>query len=136
MSRQDQYDVRVSVDGQDLATFDTFSGGEIDSEEVTYKPGAMGPRISLGGSVNVGEVTVSVIYDLARIHTLVHWLISRVGKGNVVISKQPLDVDQNAFGRPLTYRGTLKTVTPPEHDSESTDAARLELAMTPSGTVV
>lgn len=135
MSRADQYDVRVSVDGTDLGTFDTFAGGEIDSEETTYKPGAMGSRISLGGSVNVGNVTVAVLYDLSRIHTVVHWLISRVGKGDVVINKQPLDVDGNVFGRPLVYKGKLKQVNPPEHDSESSDAARVELEVTPVGTV-
>lgn len=135
MSRQDQYDVRVSVDGVDLSTFDTLSGGEIDSEETTYKPGGMGARISLGGSVNVGNVTVAVLYDLARIHVLAHWLISRVGKGDVVVNKQPLDVDGNVYGRPLVYRGKLKQVNPPEHDSESSDAARLELEITPAGTV-
>lgn len=135
MSRVDQYDVRVTVDGQLLGTFDTLSGGEIDSEETTYKPGGMGPRVSLGGSVNVGNVTVAALYDLAKIHTLMHWLIGRVGKATIVVNKQPLDVDGNAFGRPLVYSGKLKQVNPPEHDSESSDAARVELEMTPAGTV-
>jgi hypothetical protein len=35
----------------------------------------------------------------------------------------------------LVYRGTLKTVTPPEIDSESSDAAVLEIEVTPAGTV-
>jgi len=135
MSRQDQYDVRVSVDGVDLGTFDTLTGGEIDSEETTYKPGAMGSRISLGGSVNIGNVTVERLYDLTRDHLTVHWLISRAGKGWAVVSKQPLDVDGNVFGRSLTYQGRLKQVTPPEHDSESSDAARIGLEITPVGTV-
>ena len=133
--RQDQFDVRVTVDGEDLGTFDKFSGGEIDSEEVTYKPGGMAPRISLGGSVNPGNVTVSVLYDLARINQVVHWLAARVGKADMVVSKQPLDVDGNVFGRPLVYQGKLKQVNPPEHDSESSDAALIELEMTPAGTV-
>lgn len=135
MSRVDQYDVTVTLDGEPLGTFDTLSGGEIDSEETTYKPGAMGARVSLGGSVNIGNVTVAVLYDLSRIHTIVHWMISRVGKGDVVIKKQPLDVDGNVFGRPLVYSGKLKQVNPPEHDSESSDAARVELEVVPVGTV-
>jgi hypothetical protein len=133
--RQDQYDVKVSVDGVDLGTFDKLSGGEIDSEETTFKPGAMGARISLGGSVNVGSVTVSRLYDLTRDHAIVHWLISRAGKGSAVISKQPLDVDGNVFGRPIVYSGKLKQVNPPEVDSESSDAALIELEVTPTGTV-
>jgi hypothetical protein len=135
MSRVDQYDVRVTIDGRDLGTFGRMAGGEIDSEETTYKPGGMGPRISLGGSVNVGNVTVGILYDLASVHTLVHWLISRVGKATMVVNKQPLDVDGNAFGRALVYSGKLKMVTPPEPDSEANDAAFLELEMTPAGTV-
>jgi len=133
--RQDQFAVTVVVDGTDLGTFDTFSGGEIDSEEVTYKPGGMAPRVSLGGSVTPGNVTVSVLFDLARFQEIIHWLISRAGKGEIVVNKQPLDVDGNAFGRPLVYRGKLKQVNPPEHDSESSDAAKIELEMTPAGTV-
>lgn len=135
MSRQDQYDVRVVVDDRDLGTWDKFTGGEVDSEELTFKPGAMGSRVSLGGSVNLGNVTVSRLYDLSHVHAIVHWLISRVGKATVVITKQPLDVDANAWGKPLTYRGKLKQINPPEHDSESNDAALLELEMTPAGTV-
>jgi hypothetical protein len=135
MSRVDQYDVRVSVDGVNLGTFDKFAGGEVDSEETTYKPGAMAPRIALGGSTNVGNVTVSVLYDLTRIHQIVHWLMSRVGKGTVVVNKQPLDVDGLAYGRPLVYSGRLKQVHPPEPDSEGSDAALLEMEITPYGTV-
>jgi hypothetical protein len=134
--RQDQYDVRVVVDSVDLGTFDKLTGGEIDSEETTYKPGGMGARVSLGGSVNPGNVTVSVLYDLTRIHTIVHWLIGRVGKARATISKQPLDVDGNAFGQAITYPARLKQVNPPEVDSESSDAALLELEFTVDGSVV
>jgi hypothetical protein len=133
--RQDQYDLKVSVDGQDLGTWDKFTGGEVDSDETTYKPGGMAPRISLGGSVNVGAVTVSRLFDLTRDEPLVHWLISRAGKGQAVVSKQPLDVDGNVNGRPLVYSGKLKQVNPPEVDSESSDAALIELELTPAGTV-
>jgi hypothetical protein len=133
--RQDQHDVEVSIDGIDTGTWDKLTGGEIDSEETTYKPGAMGARVALGGSVNVGNVTVSRMYDLTRDGQLIHWLISRVGKGDVVIAKGTLDVDGNSFGRGLTYKGRLKQVNPPEVDSESADAAMLELEVTPVGTV-
>src|SRR5215831_8676509 len=135
-SRKDQYDITVSVDGRPLGTWDKLTGGDIDSDEMTYKPGGMGNRISLGGSTNVANVIVSVLYDLQRIHGIVHWLIPQVGKANVVIKKQPLDVNGNVSGmRPITYTGKLKRITPPEVDSEAVDAALLELEMTPVGTV-
>jgi hypothetical protein len=136
VSRKDQYDVRVVVDGVDLGTFDKLTGGDVDSTETTYNLGGMGSRVALGGSVDPQNVVVSVLYDLTRIHSVVHWLIQRVGKAQATISKQPLDVDGNAFGQPITYPARLKHVTPPEVDSESSDAALLELEFTVNGSVV
>lgn len=135
MSRQDQYAVSMTVDGTPLGVYDKLTGGEIDSEETKYKPGGMGSAVSLGGSVEVGNLTISRLYVLNRDHDNIHWLLSRAGKGQVVVNRQPLDVDGNAYGRPLVYTGTLKTVTPPEVDSESSDAALLECEITPAGTV-
>ena len=134
-TRKDQYDVRVVVDGRNLGTFDVLTGGETDTDELVYKPGGMGPQLSLGGIVTVGQTVVNRIYELDRDHATVHWLLSRVGKGQMTISKQPLDVDGNVYGKPLVYKGTLKRCTPPEVDSNSTDAAIIELEMTPAGTV-
>jgi hypothetical protein len=134
--RKDQYDVRVVVDGVDLGTFDKMTGGDVDSNETTYLLGGMGPRVALGGSVTPQNVVVSVLYDLQKIHSVVHWLIARVGKAIGTVSKQPLDVDGNAYGTPITYPVRLKHVTPPEVDSEASDAALLELEFTVNGTVV
>src|SRR4051812_30158701 len=137
MSRQDQYAITMSVDNVDLGIWDKLTGGEVDSEEAKFKPGNMGAHVSLGGSVEIGNLTISRLYDLARDHLGanghgVHWLIGRAGKGQVTVNRQPLDVDGNAYGRPLVYTGTLKTVTPPEVDSESSDAALLECEVTPA----
>jgi hypothetical protein len=133
--RADQFNVTAVIDGKNLGTFDKLSGGEVDSEETRYRPGGLGKPISLGGAITVNNVTISRLFDLAREQAIIHWLISRAGKGKMTINKQPLDVDGNVYGRPLVYTGKLKQVTPPEHDSESSDAALLELEMVPSGTV-
>src|SRR5215475_3364414 len=130
--RQDRFRVTAAVDGRDLGVFETFSGGEVDSEETTFKLGAMGPRVSLGGSVNVGNVTIGSLFDLSRWQPIIHWVISRAGKGTLTVKKQPLDVDGNAFGDPLTYTGKLKQVNPPDVDANSSDAAVLELELTPA----
>jgi hypothetical protein len=135
MSRQDQYAVTLNIDGRDMGVWDKLNGGEIDSEESKYKPGGMAPHVSLGGSVEVGNLTLGRLYVLNRDHDLIHWLIGRVGKGSVVANRQPLDVDANAYGRPIVYTGKLKTVTLPEVDSESADPAVVELEITPAGTV-
>lgn len=127
MSRVDQYSVTASVDGTTLGTFDKLSGGEIDSEETKYKPGAMAPQVSLGGSVTVNNVTIQRLYRLDRDLPQLPLLKSRVGKGKVTVTKQSLDVDGNPFGTPLVYRGVLKQLTFPDADSESSSAAMVQL---------
>jgi len=133
--RKDTWDVTVVVDGRKFWTWDVMTGGETDSDQLTYKPGGMANAVSLGGSVTVGQVVLSKLYDLQRDTAQIKWLLSRVGKGNVVINKQPLDVDGNAYGSALVYHGILKRVTPPEVDSTSTDAATYEIEVTPAGLV-
>jgi hypothetical protein len=133
--RQDAFDVTVKVDGTDLGVWSKCDGGAVDSDELTYAPGGMGPKVSLGGHATVAEVTVTALYDLDFFQPLIHWLIGRAGKGQAVINKQPLDADGNAFGRALVYSGILKTVTPPVHDANASAAAEIVLAVTPLGTV-
>lgn len=135
MSRQDQYAVTLTVDNIDFGIWDKLDGGEVDSEELKYKPGGMGAHVSLGGSVEVGNLTLSRLCLLERDHAQIHFLIERVGKANVVVNRQPLDVDANAYGDALVYTGKLKAVSPPEVDSESSDAGLLEIEITPAGTV-
>lgn len=136
MSRLDQYDVSISVNGTNLGTWDKMSGGAIDSEELKYKPGAMATEISLGGPITVGNVTVSRLYDLQRDHPLVPTLKGAVGKGVVVVRKQPLDLNRSPFGNPIVYTGTLKTLTLPEPDSEGSGSpAMVELEISSAGIV-
>ena len=137
MSRQDQYNVTVVLEANgaamprmDLGTWDKMSGGEVDSEETKYRPGNMGAEVTLGGYTTVGNVTVSRLYDLARDHGVIKSIVNRVGKVNVTVTKQNLDTNGSPFGTPLVYKGKLKRVTPPEVDSESADAAMVEIEIT------
>ena len=132
-SRQDQSAVTVSIDGVDYGIWDKRDGGGVDSEETKYKPGGMGKPISLGGNVETDNVTVSRLYDLERDHTVVQTLLSKPGKGRMVVKDQPLDPDGNPFGAPTVWRGVVKTVTPPERDSESSDPAMIEIEMSTEG---
>jgi hypothetical protein len=136
MSRQDQYNVTVSIAGSNLGTFDKMSGGEFDSEETKYKPGAMAPQISLGGSQTVSNIVLKRLYVLERDHTIINWLKSQVGKGEVVVTKQPLDINEHPYGSPIVYQGKLKKVMPPPADSEATTTpAELELEVSTAGIV-
>ncbi len=127
MSREDQYNITVSVDRTSYGVFDKFNGGEIDSEETKYKGGGMAPQTALGGSPQTSNVTVSRNYQQGRDDLMVQALRSRVGRARAIVSKQSLDTDGFAFGRPMVYTGILKQISPPDADSESDDAATIEL---------
>jgi|SRR5215467_3246777 len=136
MARKDQYDVTASIDGLGaLGTFDTFKGGEVDSDEQKYRPGGMADPVSLGGAVTMGNVVIERLYELDRDHAIVHKLMALAGKATITVSKQPLDVNRVPYGRPLVYTGKVKTVTPPEHDSTSSDPALIAIEFVPTGTV-
>lgn len=136
MSRQDQYSVTVTIDGLGaLGVFDTFKGGEVDSDEQKYRPGGMADPVSLGGAVTMGNVTIERNYVLDRDHPIIHQLLALTGKATISVAKQPLDVNRVPYGRPLIYKGKIKTVTPPEHDSTSSDPAMLTIEFVPTGTV-
>jgi hypothetical protein len=128
------YDVTAWLDRVGaLGTFDTLTGGGVDSDELKYHLGGMSGVISLGGLSEVDNVVIGRIYLLERDHALVGALLDTPGKVGMVICKQPLDGDGNVWGRPLIYIGTHKRTTPPEHDSNAAaDAALIELEMTPS----
>lgn len=132
MKRQDTYIVRVSVAGRDLGTWDKMSGGEVDSEETTYRPGGLADQITLGGARTIGNVTVEKLYDEA-VSGLFHWLATSAGRADMVVVKQPIDANGAVYGRALIYTGKLKAVTPPDVDSESSDAAIASLEMTCNG---
>jgi hypothetical protein len=134
-NRQDQYAVSVVIDGVNTGVWDKMSGGEMSSEDTKYKPGAMAKQVSLGGSQNLDNVTVSRLFDLDRDNPNVKTWMNRCGKAPVVVTKQPLDHDGAAYGDPIVYGGTLLRCTPPEHDSESSDAALLEIEVSTDGTI-
>jgi len=134
-TREDTWLVTLNIEGRDLGIFDKLEGCEVDSEENKYPPGGMLPELSLGGRQTIGELTVSRYYDTQRDHTIFAWLRQQAGAGRVSISVVPLDFQGNPAGSPLVYTGTVKTVNLPDIDSESGDAALMEVAITPDGLV-
>lgn len=130
--RQDTHAITVIVDGRNTGTWAKMSGGDIDSEETTYKPGAMAPQVSLGGSQTTSNVTVERGYD--PLVDDLHALAAGVGESDVTVIAQPLDAKRNAFGRARVYEGTLKALSMPEADAEGgSNAAMYSLEVTPSG---
>lgn len=142
-TRADTWSVTVFVEHPvsgnmvNCGVWDRRTGGEVDSEETKYNPGGMAEPISLGGRRTVGNIVVARNYRLVRDHQdLAQFLTNAVGKSRMTVSAQPLDINGNSFGRPIVWHGTLKRFTPPEHDSEGSDAAMVELEMTPEGSPV
>lgn len=134
--RQNTWANTVTVDGKSLGVWDTLEGGEIDSEESRYRPGGMAPQVSLGGVPTTGNVTLGRLLERGRDWDLMRRIAAtRVGKAAVTVHRQPLDRDGNPWGRPMIYRGVLKTVTPPDTDSDSDDAAVWQIVVTPEGSV-
>lgn len=134
--REDMFAVTASITGiGDTGVWDKMKGGEVDSDEQKYSPGAMGPPMSLGGAVTMGNVVLERLYVLERDQPLIHSLAAGVGTATVTVAKQPLDQNKVPYGRPLVYTGILKKLEPPDHDSMSSDPAYLHLEFVPSGTI-
>jgi hypothetical protein len=137
-TRQDTWQVTVSIEHPhnpgsfiNYGIWDTKTGGALDSEERLYYPGGMRPAYSLGGRTTPGEITLSRNYRLGRDHDNIQQLIDAVGVSRVFITQQPMDRYKNMYGRPIVWTGTLKTLTLPEHNSESTsDPAMVEIVVT------
>lgn len=133
--RQDLYQVTATVDGSQTGVWDKCDGGEVDSNEIKYKPGGLSPERSLGGTVTISNVTITRLHDVDRDNALRKRLLSRVGKAPVTVTKQPLDADGNPKGSPDIYTGVLKKVTSPEADSAATSAALWALEISTVGSV-
>ena len=127
MSREDQRSVTVTVDNVNLDVFDGLTGGATEAEESKWRSGNMGPEISLGGYASTENIVVRRLFKKGRDPQLRKFLRSRVGKGRVLVVDQPLDVDGLPHDEPDTYTGTLQRFAPPDHDSNSSDAAVWEL---------
>jgi len=142
-TRQDTFLVNLTVEnphdlGQYLnyGVWDTRTGGEIDSEEHLYHPGAMKEPYSLGGRVNPGNIIMSRNFRVGRDlqgqgGATLQRLIDGVGKSRVIVQQFTMDRYRNQHTPAVVWRGTLKRVTMPEHNSESTsDPGMLEIECT------
>lgn len=132
--RQDQWSNTVTIDGKPMGIWDTLDGGAADSEETKYRPGGMQPEVSLGGTRSIGNLTLSRLLQQSD-WEFMRRLMNRTGKARCIVSRQPLDIDGNPWGRPITYRGVLKAVTPGATDSNSSDAQTWEIEVSTEGSV-
>lgn len=126
--REDTRIAYVTIDGQVQGAFDKTSGGDLDSEEQKYTS-AGGHEEALGGRQTTDDLTVSRNFQVGRDDVLLQRFANRRGKADMVVTIQPTDADYNPFGRSLTYLGKLKTIQPPDSDSESNNAAMIGVVL-------
>lgn len=127
--REDQFRITATLDGSDIGLFATCDGGETDSSDTKYPPGGGEPEESLGGRQTYTNLVLGRNYKRERDHVASKRIRPRVGKGVMVVTKQPLDDDNNPWGEATTYTGKLKRYGEPPAKSDSEDAAILELEM-------
>lgn len=138
-TRSDTYSVNVQIANpksgvmENYGVWDKMSGGDMDSSEQKFYPGGMQSPISLGGRPTVPNLVVQRLYRLGRDHDVIQKMFDCVGRSRCTVSKQPLDINGNVYGRPIVFNGTLKRVKPPDVDSETNTAGLLEIEVTIDG---
>lgn len=138
-TRVDTWLVNVQVENVvtgnliNLGTWDKKTGGAKTAGASTYRPGGMGPPVSLGAQPTTSNVVVSRLYRLGRDHEMAQMLLSGVGMADMIVTQQPLDIEGSTYGRPIVTKGKLDRCTLPEPDSEANTAAMIELEMVVEG---
>lgn len=119
----------------DLGVWDTMSGGDSTSTVTKHRPGGMKTQVVLGSFNEIEDIVVTRLYD-ETLHSNYVALAERTGRLKIVVLYQPLASEQVTKGAQIKYEGVLMGVSRPDHDSESTDAAMLELTIAASNAVV
>lgn len=128
-TREQLFLVTLSIDGTDLGVWDKWDGGDKDSASVKYRSGGDPAEEDLGGPVTFSDITLTRNYRLSRDAGILGFLFQKVGVGNCVASKYPLNRDYSVFGPYIQAQGPLKTVTDPKVDSNASNPATLVLVL-------
>jgi hypothetical protein len=115
--RDDQADMRVSLDGQPLfGSWATYSGGDLTSTDAKTRPGGMGHEVTLGGESTRNDATLTIQWADDVIAQFKR-LESRNGKGDILIKANWLDADGVSVpGAVYGRSGKLKGCSDPNYD--------------------
>jgi hypothetical protein len=127
-TREDQVDVRVTLDGIPYGgSWDAVSGGEGDSNPVKIRVG--GKEIDIGGPGSRADVQASIhMSDIVA--GWIRTFDERKGKGSLKIAWSITDADYNILRGPFTYTGTLKTCTRPDLDRSNSSPGAAKFTIT------
>lgn len=128
--------VTVWVDGLgDLGLFDQSTGGMGDSEEKKYREGGEVDESVLASAKTRENVKVERLFKTERDGPIFARLDNSRGKA-MIVTKQPCDADLNPVGKPLIYRGKVKSVTGPDTDSsDSSSETKLAIEQSTAGAI-
>jgi len=131
MSTQRQRKFAIRLASDDYGVWDKRDGAAVDSTEKKYYPGGMEDPISLSTKQEIETLKASRLFSLTRDLPRIKAMLAMPGKAVPFVGiEQFLDPNKNVVGEGLTYRGTVKKVTQPPHDSESDDEAMVEIEAT------
>lgn len=127
MATKSQALITVSINGKSRGVWDTRSGGEVTASPTKYRPGGGQAQEIDSTRPTTGDVTVSRRFDNARDIELARELRPLVGRADITITDQPLDVDGVKFGKPTVYSGKLTGVNADDIDSTTDDVRMITL---------
>lgn len=114
----------------------TMTGGGLTSEVTRDWEGGSSVPDLLSGPPTAEDIEVTRTYDSVRDAAIVARLRPLVGRGRFTLTKQPLDANDFRVGKPITYPNcVLLSVTDPESDASSSDAAEFALTFATTGAV-
>ena len=128
-SRENLFLVHLEVDGTDLGLWDSWAGGDKDTNSVKYRSGGQATEESLGGPNTYTDLTIGRNYRLSRDNPVIGFLLDKTGTGACSVQKQPLDRSYQPYGNPIIGNGMLKTFTDPKVDSNSNNAAIIQVVI-------
>lgn len=95
-----------------------------DSEELKWFVAGGEKAIALVATSQPENMVISRLYRLPETHPLISELLNSHGR-DFEIRDQPLDDDENPYGRRFVLTGRVKRVTISEHDANSRTDPRL-----------
>lgn len=112
--REDQADIRVSLDGVPYGdSWKEAEGGNLEADSQKARPGGMGRESSAGGPSSRGDLTVRIPFTdvVATWHPTFE---NGVGWIPVRVTLAWLNPDRTPTGTTSTRRGTLKAANLPD----------------------
>lgn len=120
--REDQADIRVTLDGVDHLgiSWKSLSGGDLKASGGKTRPGGMGRSVATGGAPEREDLTVEI--QFTDVVAVKHRLFENgVGNGRVKVAANWLGPDRAPLGTTFTRVGVLDGCAVPDVDSESSD---------------